>query len=74
MMGGLETMLAAFVAGAMALLGLIFKARSDGRKLAEREAMADRLNTIRQADEIEQAVAGNDPAANRKELSQWAKR
>ena len=74
MIGQLEVMIGATLAALASFAIMLFKAWRAGRADAERQAMADRLNSIRTADEIEQAVAGNDPAKNRKELGQWSRR
>lgn len=72
-MMGLETIIAAFIAGALAIIGLYAKARRAGAK-AERAEQAQADAKARDvADDIEQAVAGNGPAKNRKELARWGR-
>lgn len=67
---GIFVGIVAFIA---TLAGVWFKARSSGinserNKQASRDAAA-----MSEAQKIDEAVAGNDPDANRKELSKWAK-
>lgn len=74
MIGGFETLIVGAVSAIAVIIGIYWKAWKAGKASAENRQMVDRLNAIRTADEIEQAVAGNDPASNRKEVAKWAKR
>jgi HAMP domain-containing protein len=68
------------IAGAAltAIVGLIagvwHAARQSARDAAELAEARRRLEAEQVLDEIEQAIAGNDPADNRKELAKWSKR
>lgn len=71
---GIEALVAGVIAALAIIGGLMVKARRDGRADEEREAMARDLNAIRKADEVDEAIAGRDIDANRKELGKWARR
>jgi hypothetical protein len=77
-MGDMSLTLAAAGAALMAIVGLVAGVWQAARQAAHNAAeLADarrRLEAERVVDEIEQSVAGNDPADNRKELGKWARR
>lgn len=50
-----------------------FKGRSMGAQSERTKQLARDAAAMSEAQRIDQAVAGNDPDANRKELSKWAK-
>ena len=64
----------AALAAIAALVGIYAKARADGRATERLVQQTRELNAIKTAQDVEQAVAGNDPGANRKELGKWSKR
>ena len=65
-------------AALMAIVGLVAgvwqAARHSARNAAELADARRRLEAERVVDEIEQSVAGNDPATNREELAKWSRR
>ena len=73
-MTGLEFLIGGTIAGIVALFTIAMQARATVKAAAERDALMARLNDIQTAEQIEQAVAGNDPATNRKELATWSER
>lgn len=74
MISGLETIIAAFIAGAVTIIGLYAKARRDGAKAEQAKAHEQRIRDMQIVDDIDHAVAGNDPAKNREELAKWQRR
>lgn len=64
---GAAAIIAAFVA-------TYVKGRLSGAKLERDKQVASEAKAKTVADEIDDAIAGRAPDANRKELSQWAKR
>ena len=72
--GGFAAAIGGVIAALFAFGALLLKARHDGRK----DERADNLQRNAQsrvvADEVEQSVAGNDVATNRKEAAKWVKR
>lgn len=63
-----------YLIGAGGILFAMWKARQSGT-VAERNKQAVAERKARSiADEIDDAVAGRSPAANRAELKKWAKR
>lgn len=60
-----------------ALLGaiaLFLSGRSSGKASERAKQDAERIEAITEAQRIDEAIAGRDPDANRKELSQWRKK
>jgi hypothetical protein len=64
--GGVLAAIAALVIG-------YFKAVAKGRKDERQRQNNEAWEARHTQDEIERAIAGNDPASNRKEASQWVK-
>lgn len=60
-----------------ALLGaiaLFLRGRASGRASERAKADKERIEAITEAQRIDEAIAGRDPDANRKELSQWRRK
>ena len=64
------------LAGLAGILGVIvaafFKGRSSGKAAERAKTDRDRLDSMTEAQRIDEAIAGRDPAANRKELGRWS--
>jgi len=77
MISGLETIIAAFIAGALAIIGIYAKARRDGAKAerlgTENAAMRDRLEMDREATEIEREIGKLSDAEIKERLLARAK-
>lgn len=61
------------IGGAGVLLAL-WKARQSGAKAERAKRVAEEAKARTVADEIDDAIAGRSPDANRDELKRWAKR
>lgn len=64
----------AIFAGAIAVVVAFAKGRLSGAKLERQKQAASDAKAKTVADEIDDAIAGRSPDANRKELSKWAPR
>lgn len=60
-----------FIIAIVGALGWGFHQRRAGAKAEQAKRAAERLKARTEADRIDDAVAGRDPDANRKELSKW---
>jgi hypothetical protein len=74
MIDTLTMAIGAALAAIAALVGLYARARADGRATERLVQQTRELNAIKTANEIDQAVAGNDPADNRGRLGTWSER
>ena len=68
---GWLALIGALVIGAF---GLLAKGRLDGAKKERAKQAKAEQKAVDIADEIDDAIAGRDPQANREELKKWGKR
>lgn len=61
------------IAGALSVLGVYFKGRSDGKGLEKSRQTEANTAAKSIADEIDAAVAGREPQTNRERLSKWSR-
>jgi hypothetical protein len=66
-------LIAGLVAVLIAVGGAWLKGRSMGVNSERSKQIARDAAAMSEAQKIDEAVAGNDPDANRKELSKWAR-
>lgn len=63
----------AILGGVILAIGALFKGRIDGAAKERAKRTEDRLKARDIADDIDDAVAGREPAENRKDLKTWSK-
>jgi len=63
----------AILAGVIGIVAALFKGRIDGAAKERQKRTEERLKARDIADDIDDAVAGRAPAANREELKRWGK-
>mgnify|MGYP001316436054 CR=1 FL=1 len=63
----------AVIGGIAAALGIGFHQRRAGARNARDRQAAGRLDTLTEAQRIDEVIAGRDPDANRKELGKWSR-
>lgn len=63
----------AIFAGIIGIVAALFKGRIDGAAKERQKRTEERLKARDIADDIDDAVAGRAPAANREELKRWGK-
>lgn len=61
------------IAGALGVLGVYFKGRSDGKGVEKFRQTEANTTAKSVADEIDAAVAGREPQTNRERLSKWSR-
>jgi hypothetical protein len=71
MIDTLTMAIGAALAAIAALVGIYANARADGRATERLVQQTRELNAIKTAQDVEQAVAGNDRADNRAKLQKW---
>jgi len=73
LVAGAPSWLLYVIAGALGVLGVYFKGRSDGKGLEKSRQTEANTAAKSIADEIDAAVAGREPAKNRERLSKWSR-
>lgn len=62
----------AIIGGIVAALGFGYQQRRAGRKAERAKQDRERLESITEAQRIDEAIAGRDPDKNREELGRWS--